>query len=132
MEQNEEFYLLLKETFKDEKNVFIVNGSAENSSQYVKDYGMPYIDYVISGLPFASLPTTVSANILLDTAKILKRDGEFITFQYTTLKKPFFEQFFTKIDVKRELRNVPPAYVFSCSMPQNDLEELYGVERSYC
>lgn len=51
MEQNEEFYLLLKETFKDEKNVFIVNGSAENSSQYVKDYGMPYIDYVISGLP---------------------------------------------------------------------------------
>lgn len=132
MEQNEEFYLLLKETFKDEKNVFIVNGSAENSSQYAKDYGMPYIDYVISGLPFASLPTTVSANILLDTAKILKRDGEFITFQYTTLKKPFFEQFFTKIDVKRELRNVPPAYVFSCSMPQNDLEGLYGVERSYC
>ncbi|WP_425671382.1 class I SAM-dependent methyltransferase [Bacillus subtilis] len=132
VEQNEEFYLLLKETFKDEKNVFIVNGSAEKSSQYAKDYGMPYIDYVISGLPFASLPKTVSANILLDTAKILKRDGEFITFQYTTLKKPFFEQFFTKIDVKRELRNVPPAYVFSCSMPQNDLEELYGVERSYC
>ncbi|MGG0904491.1 rRNA adenine N-6-methyltransferase family protein [Bacillus subtilis] len=132
VEQNEEFYLLLKETFKDEKNVFIVNGSAENSSQYAKDYGMPYIDYVISGLPFASLPKTVSANILLDTAKILKRDGEFITFQYTTLRKPFFEQFFTKIDVKRELRNVPPAYVFSCSMPQNDLEGLYGVERSYC
>lgn len=132
VEQNKEFYLLMKEKLKDEKNVFIVNGSAENSSQYAKDYGMPYADYVISGLPFASLPKSVSANILLDTVKILKRDGEFIAFQYTTFKKTFFEQFFTKIDVKRELRNVPPAYVFNCSMPGNDLEELYGVERSYC
>ncbi|PJH92525.1 class I SAM-dependent methyltransferase [Bacillus sp. SN1] len=127
VEQNKAFYLLLKEKFKDERNVFIVNGSAETSSQYVKDYGMPYIDYVISGLPFASLPKSVSANILLDTAKMLKKNGEFITFQYTTFKKTFFEQFFTKTDVKKELRNVPPAYVFSCSMPQSNLEELYGV-----
>ncbi|KJJ41066.1 SAM-dependent methyltransferase [Bacillus subtilis] len=127
VEQNKAFYLLLKEKFKDEKNVFVVNGSAENSSQYVMDFGMPYIDYVISGLPFASLPKSVSANILSDTANILKSDGKFITFQYTAFKKNVFEQFFTKIDVKREFRNVPPAYVFSCSMPQNDKEELYGV-----
>ncbi|WP_181217611.1 class I SAM-dependent methyltransferase [Bacillus subtilis] len=127
VEQNKEFYSLLKEKFKDERNLFIVYGSAENIIEHLREYGIPYIDYVISGLPFASLPKGVSNKILLETSKILKKDGEFITFQYTLFKKTFFEQFFTKIDVKRELRNVPPAYVFSCSMPQNDMGELYGV-----
>ncbi|MCY9183064.1 class I SAM-dependent methyltransferase [Bacillus halotolerans] len=128
VEQNKEFYSLLKEKFKDERNLFIVYGSAENIIEHLREYGIPYIDYVISGLPFASLPKSVSNKILLETSKILKKDGEFITFQYTMYKKAFIEQFFTKIDIKRELRNVPPAYVFSCSMlPQNDMEELYGV-----
>ncbi|MDR4433713.1 class I SAM-dependent methyltransferase [Bacillus tequilensis] len=127
VEQNKEFYSLLKEKFKDERNLFIVYGSAENIIEHLREYGIPYIDYVISGLPFASLPKGVSNEILLETSKILKKDGEFITFQYTLFKKTFFEQFFTKIDVKRELRNVPPAYVFSCSMPRNDMGELYGV-----
>ncbi|UOY87651.1 class I SAM-dependent methyltransferase [Bacillus glycinifermentans] len=127
VEQNKEFYSLLKEKFKEERNLFIVYGSAENIIEHLREYGIPYIDYVISGLPFASLPKSVSNKILLETSKILKKDGEFITFQYTKYKKTFIEQFFTKIDVKRELRNVPPAYVFSCSMPQNDMEELYGV-----
>ncbi|WP_382920380.1 hypothetical protein, partial [Streptomyces sp. NPDC057062] len=86
---------------------------------YLKDYRIPYADYVISGLPFASLPKNVSIKILINTAKILKKDGEFITIQYTKLKNAFIEQFFTKIDVKREIRNLPPAYVFNCSNPQN-------------
>ncbi|MCY8913245.1 methyltransferase [Bacillus atrophaeus] len=127
VEQNKEFYSLLKEKFKDERNLFIVYGSAENIIEHVREYGIPYIDYVISGLPFASLPKSVSTKILLESSKILKKDGEFITFQYTMYKKTFIKQFFTKIDVKRELRNVPPAYVFSCSMSQNSREESYGV-----
>ncbi|QQZ08479.1 class I SAM-dependent methyltransferase [Heyndrickxia vini] len=126
VENNKEFYILLKEKFKREKNVFIVNGSAENIVNYLKEYHIPYADYVISGLPFASLPKTVSLKILLNTTKILKKEGQFITFQYTKFKKTFIEQFFTKIDVKREIRNLPPAYVFNCSMSQN-MEEYYGV-----
>ncbi|MFE4243773.1 class I SAM-dependent methyltransferase [Peribacillus butanolivorans] len=116
VENNKEFYLLLNEKFKEEENLFIVYGSAENIEQYLREYSIPYADYVISGLPFASLPKQISYKILTNTTKILNKDGQFITFQYTKFKKAFIEQFFTKIDVKRELRNVPPAYVFSCSM----------------
>lgn len=96
VEQNKAFYLLLKEKFKNERNVFIVNGSAETSSQYVKDYGMPYIDYVISGLPFSSLPKSVSANILLDTAKMLKKMGNSLLFNTLRLKKRFLNSFLPK------------------------------------
>ena len=59
---------------------------------------------------------------LLTTTKILKEGGNFITFQYTKFKKNFLNQFFNRIDVKRELRNVPPAYIFNCSIPKNSGE----------
>ncbi|GIN39347.1 rRNA adenine N-6-methyltransferase family protein [Heyndrickxia sp. FSL K6-6286] len=122
VEYNKEFYLLLREKFKMEKNLFIINGSAEDIHNYLKDYHIPYADYVISGLPFASLPKNISQKILTNTTKILKKDGEFITFQYTKCKKAFIEQFFTKIHVNREIRNLPPAYVFNCSNPQKNME----------
>ena len=126
VENNKEFYLLLKEKFKEEKNVVIVYGSAEHIEQYVKEYRIPYADYVVSGLPFASLPKSVSSNILLNTTKILKRDGQFITFQYTKYKMTLIEQFFTSIDVTKEYRNVPPAFVFSCTRPGEMVEEYAG------
>ncbi|WP_047478472.1 class I SAM-dependent methyltransferase [Bacillus siamensis] len=118
IEQNEEFYALLKEKYKDEQNLFLVNGSAEHIGKHLKEYRIPHADYVVSGLPFASLPKRVSDEILTDTAKILKNEGEFITFQYTQFKKTLIEQFFTQIEVRREFRNIPPAYVFSCSLPK--------------
>ncbi|MDA2514071.1 methyltransferase [Bacillus cereus] len=119
VENNREFYLMLKEKFKKENNLFIVWGSAENIDEYLKIFSIPYADYIVSGLPFASLPQDVSDEILLTTTKILKKDGAFITFQYTKFKKKFLNQFFAKIDEKWVLRNVPPAFVFSCSTPKN-------------
>ncbi|MFL0488402.1 SAM-dependent methyltransferase [Bacillus sp. AFS054943] len=118
VENNKEFYLLLKEKFKHEKKLFVVLGSAENIDEYLKCYRIPYADYIVSGLPFSSLPSSVSNKILLTSTKILKEGGKFVTFQYTKLKEKFINRFFTRIDVKRELRNVPPAYVFSCSIPK--------------
>ncbi|MGN7408367.1 class I SAM-dependent methyltransferase [Sporosarcina sp. SAFN-010] len=115
VENNEKFYTLLKEKYRETNNLFIVYGSAENIERYMREYGIPYVDYVISGLPFSSLPTSVSSEILSNTAKILKEDGQFITFQYTKIKKVFIEQFFTKLEMKREYRNFPPAYIFSCT-----------------
>jgi phospholipid N-methyltransferase len=116
IENNEDFYLLMKEKCKDEKNVIIIYGSAEDIDLYAKQYGFPYIDYVISGLPFASLPKKVSNVILNKTKGMLKSNGRFITFQYTLLKKDIFNSFFNRINVSWEYRNFPPAYVLSCQI----------------
>ncbi|RLQ93605.1 class I SAM-dependent methyltransferase [Falsibacillus albus] len=113
-ENNKVFYQTLKEKYKSENNLIMINDSAENIDKYVKKYGIPYIDYVISGLPFASLPQNVSNDILNKTIKLLTNGGKFITFQYTLLKKSLFDQYFEQIDIKREYRNFPPAIVLSC------------------
>jgi len=113
-ENNTEFYMLLTEKYSGEANLHIVNDSAEHIGAYLHKYNVGYADYIISGLPFASLPQTVSSKIMTQTKKYLKQGGSFITFQYTLLKKDFIRQYFRDITVKRELRNVPPAYVFCC------------------
>lgn len=115
LEYNKEFYKLLKEKFKNEPNLHIINDSAEYIDKYLIQYNIPYLDYIVSGLPFTSLPQKVSSTILYKTQIYLKEGGKFFTFQYTLLKKDFIQQYFKNIYIKREFLNFPPAYVFCCS-----------------
>lgn len=115
IEYNYDFCNMLREKYKHEENLYIINDSAENIGKYLKKHNISNVDYIVSGLPFASLPKEVSSNILDTSKKILKKDGKFITFQYTLFKKQFINEFFGKIDIKRELKNIPPAYVFYCA-----------------
>jgi|UPI0002E112A6 phospholipid N-methyltransferase len=114
IEHNREFFCILNEKYQDEKNVIIINGSAEHIETYVKEHNIPFVDYIISGLPFASLPLHVSNAILNKARYLLGVKGKFITFQYTQTKVRLFTQFFNQMTVERVYRNLPPAFVFSC------------------
>lgn len=114
-ETNEKFYRLLNRKYKGARNVYIINDSAEQVNYYLKKYGIRKVDHIISGLPFASLPKTVSAKILQETQNVLAADGEFITFQYTKFKQKYFETFFSDIQINKVLLNMPPAFVFKCT-----------------
>ena len=110
-EMNPAFCEMLKQQFGSQPNLQIINDSAENIGKYLQGQTL---NYVVSGLPFASIPQNISENILSETKKYLEPQGRFITFQYTLLKKDFIRQYFDEIKITREIRNIPPAYVFSC------------------
>lgn len=112
-ERNEDFCGILHEKYRDKKNVHVIADSAENIGDYLGKHGFSHADYIISGLPFASLPPEVSKNILAQTVKFLSPEGCFTTFQYSLLKMGFFLKYFSSYTKKRELRNVPPAYVLT-------------------
>ncbi|MED1204499.1 class I SAM-dependent methyltransferase [Heyndrickxia acidicola] len=114
IEANKEFYKLLKSKFGEEKNVFIEHGSAEHIDDYLTKHQISHVDYIVSGLPFASLPSGVSNTILEKTRKVLGGTGRFITFQYTLFKMQMIRGFFNQIEVDHEFRNMPPAYVLNC------------------
>jgi len=118
LEFNPEFCRLLQNKYKNEPNLHIVNDSAENIETYLLQNNVPYADYIVSGLPFASLPQEVSARILTNTRKHLRPGGRFITFQYTLLKMGLIGEYFCKISTKRVLRNIPPAHVLCCEMAE--------------
>ncbi|MDQ0273807.1 class I SAM-dependent methyltransferase [Cytobacillus purgationiresistens] len=116
IEYNQVFYQLLKGKFANVSNIIIIFGSAEYVQHYLMEYNIPYADYIISGLPFASLPHYVANEILSNTLSVLKTGGEFVTFQYTKVKIPFMRNYFPKITVKKEYRNIPPAYILHCKL----------------
>ncbi|MCT8977229.1 SAM-dependent methyltransferase [Clostridium sp. CX1] len=114
LEYNKEFCKQLEDMYNGYDNIIIINDSAENVDKYLVQYDIKKVDYVVSGLPFASLPKDVSNKILNKTRGILKRNGLFITFQYTLIKKEFIAGYFKEIDMDRVVINVPPAYVLKC------------------
>ncbi len=114
IEYNADFYKILKDRFKYETNFILINDSAENLKEYLNKYNIDKVDYIVSGLPFASLPNAMSKKILLITKDVLKAKGEFITFQYSLFKMKLFRMYFDKIKIKKVLLNLPPAYVLKC------------------
>lgn len=114
-ENNEKFHRLLQLKYGSIKNVHIIFDSAEHVSQYLRKYGVVKADYIVSGLPFASLPKEVSEQILIESRKVLGEEGEFITFQYTKFKQKYFKMFFSDIEINKVILNMPPAFVFKCT-----------------
>ena len=111
IEQNETFCEQLRASYGNLPNLFIMHGSAGNVGQHLEACGVHSADYIVSGLPFSSLPETVSDNILNATKLALGQDGRFITFQYSLVKKKFLEQYFQMVDCLKVIKNLPPAYV---------------------
>ncbi|EJR11948.1 class I SAM-dependent methyltransferase [Bacillus cereus] len=114
IEINELFFKQLERKFKDEQNVIIIHGSAEEIKKHMKELNIECIDYVLSGLPFTSLPKEVSVRILSNVMELIHDNGKFITFQYSLLKKGVIQRFFPEITLKKVWLNFPPAYVLSC------------------
>lgn len=113
-EINDAFYKKLRRKYKNTPNVHVIHNSAEYLGRYLKKCNVKKADAIISGLPFASLPAEVSDRILNACRRCLKAEGSFITFQYTKLKVALLRRFFSRISMKKENRNVPPAYVIRC------------------
>ncbi|MCL2356679.1 MAG: methyltransferase [Defluviitaleaceae bacterium] len=110
IERNENFFEMLQKEFSVEENVFVYLDSAENIGEHLAAHGFSRADCIVSGLPFASLPHEISQNILSETRKFLHPNGRFVTFQYTLLKKKIFAEYLDLIEIRREFRNIPPAY----------------------
>lgn len=113
IEQNAEFYRRLKKKYLAVPNLILINGSAEHLEQYLNAYHVQHVSYIISGLPFAALPESISERILAATQKAIGTKGRFITFQYTLLKCKFFQRYFGIKEITLEFKNIPPAYVLT-------------------
>lgn len=123
IEINKEFYDKLQQLYGYKKNVIILNDSAENIDNILKKYSISEVDYIVSGIPFASLPKSVSRRILKKTSDLLKHRGKFITFQYSLFKLELINKYFKKVNYTRVFVNFPPAYVLMCE--EGSYEEKY-------
>lgn len=92
-------------------NVRIICDSAENMDQYLKGRKA---DYVLSSLPFSLISKEATDQILLQSKYSLNENGKFIQICYSYLLKKLFRKYFSTIDAKFTLLNLPPAFVMVC------------------
>jgi phospholipid N-methyltransferase len=90
----------------------VVNRSAADVADVLAELGLDGADYVISGLPFSTLPAGVGPAIARATQQVLRAGGQFLVYQFSPKVLDFLKLAFQRIDRGFELINVPPAQLF--------------------
>jgi phospholipid N-methyltransferase len=114
IDTNQEFIAHLKRKFADPR-LRVCLGSASDVEYILKQMQLGAADYVISGIPFTAMPPEVIEDILQQTRRVLKADGNFLVYQFTTAVVPYLSRHFRKIQTEFEPRNVLPARTFQCA-----------------
>jgi phospholipid N-methyltransferase len=89
-----------------------VHGSAADVRRIIADHGFDAADYVLSGLPFSTLPDGIGPRIASETAAALRAGGAFLVYQFSPRVRDYIAPHFTRIDHGFELWNVPPAQLY--------------------
>ena len=111
IDTNPLFIDYLRRTISDSRFV-AVHGSAADVEDIVLSHGHDHADYVLSGLPFSTLPDGVGPAIASATWRVLRPGGAFLVYQFTARARAFMERHFKRIDNAMEFWNVPPAFLF--------------------
>jgi len=111
VDTNEDFIKFLAKDI-DDPRLIAVHGSAAEVEQIVADHGFTHADYVLSGLPFSTLPPGVGQAIGAATSRVIRAGGAFLVYQFSPKVRDFIAPHFERIDRGFEWINVPPATLF--------------------
>lgn len=108
---NEDFIAYLRKTIHDSR-LIAVHGSAADVNDIITQFGFECADYILSGLPFSTLPNNLGPVIASETAKALRPGGAFLVYQFRARARDFMAPHFRKIDSGYEFWNVLPCHLF--------------------
>ena len=127
IEMNEDFAEYLKHNLRDPR-LRVVRGSAADARELLLGFGFEAADYVISGIPYTTMPDHVREQILVATRNLLAPGGSFLVYQFTRSVLPHLESTFDRVHRDFEPLNILPAQLFDC---RGD-EPLLTVPDSQC
>ncbi len=111
-EVNEKFCKVLRNIH--DPRLVVIEDSAEHISLHLKENGFEQADYIVSALPFLSLPKGLGAVIMRKNAEALKEGGIFVQMQYSLLLKHLYDSIFDEVSIRFVPINIPPAFVLVC------------------
>jgi phospholipid N-methyltransferase len=111
IDTNADFTRYLREQI-DDPRLIPVTGSAADVETILADRKLGAADYVLSGLPFSTLPPGVGNAIAEATSKVIRPGGAFLVYQFSPKVLDFIKPHFAPIKRGFEWINVPPATLF--------------------
>jgi len=85
-----------------------VLGSAADVEEILAALGHEKADYVLSGLPFSTLPEGVGPAIAAATHRVVRKGGAFLTYQFSTVARDLTARHFGRVDTGFAWWNIPP------------------------
>jgi phospholipid N-methyltransferase len=107
IDTNPLFINYLKQTIRDSR-FHPVLGSAEDVEAIVQALGHEKADYVLSGLPFSTLPDGVGPAIVAATHRVVRQGGAFLTYQFRASARDLTARYFKRIETGFAWWNIPP------------------------
>ena len=95
-----------------DKRFHAVHGSAADVEAIIRDHGFEQADYILSGLPFSTLPQGVAPAIAAATHRALRPGGAFLVYQFTVACRDYMAPHFQRIDAGFEWLNILPCKLF--------------------
>ncbi|MEO6041088.1 MAG: methyltransferase [Croceibacterium sp.] len=107
IDTNPLFIDYLRKTIHDSR-FHAVLGSAEDVEDIVRSIGHDHADYVLSGLPFSTLPAGVGPAIAAATYRVVRSGGAFLTYQFSGVARELTARHFERVDTGFTWINIPP------------------------
>ena len=85
-----------------------VLGSAADVEEILAALGHEKADYVLSGLPFSTLPEGVGPAIAAATHRVVRKGGAFLTYQFSTVARDLTARHFGRVETGIAWWNIPP------------------------
>jgi phospholipid N-methyltransferase len=101
----------LRSTIRDSRFTAVL-GSAADVEDIVRAHGYSHADYVLSGLPFSTLPEGLGPAIAEATWSVLRPGGAFLVYQFSAKARDFMTRHFSRIDAGFEPLNILPCRLF--------------------
>lgn len=113
IETNPDFVRHLSGSIHDQR-LQVVHGSAAEVDEILRRFGFTRADYIISGIPFSTIPAPVREQILRKTCDVLEPGGAFLVYQFSTRVLQDLKRIFGYVGRKFQPLNVLPAHLFIC------------------
>jgi phospholipid N-methyltransferase len=113
-EMNCDFVGYLRRIFPDPR-LHVVHGSAELVRTELGQLRLSGADYIISGIPYTTMPMRSRETIMRESRAALNPGGAVLVYQFTRAVLPYLRSHFRHVRQDFELRNILPARLFYCT-----------------
>jgi phospholipid N-methyltransferase len=117
LETNADFVEYLRLSIPDPR-LHVIHGSAAEVDLNLQKLGLNQADYVISGIPFSTIPEAVCDQIVRVTHSVLRPQGAFLVYQFSCRVLPYLQRVFEDVQQDFEPFNILPARLFYCLRTQ--------------
>lgn len=113
IETNEDFVRYLRTQCADAR-LDVVHASAADVEHVLATRGLLRADYVVSGIPFSTMPASLRERVLRATRRVLEPDGAFLVYQFSSRVLADLQRIFPRVLRGFEPLNILPAQIFRC------------------